>query len=217
MRGPLLAVFSAGDVTRGPALDAGSLAEPSPTSRHPPSSTTPPPALRCRQCKARFKRRWDGSSRATITATRWAQATGAPRAGRSRPSTPRRFYAPVWVERKRPDRARGGRRSTQLKRAPDDGLNLSAFALPRDLGSGLDPDAIAEAETTIASAVVAYAEQASGIARPTVACLAAHLRERRASSIPASLWPKRPRRRIQPGGSPTSTRRRGATARCATN
>ena len=50
----------------------------------------------------------------------------------------------------------------QLKRARDDGLNLSAFALPRDLGSGLDPDAIAEAETTIASAVVAYAEQATG-------------------------------------------------------
>ena len=40
---------------------------------------------------------------------------------------------------------------------------------------------------------------------------------RRASSIPASLWPKPPRRRIQPGGLPTSTRRRRATARCATN
>ena len=55
-----------------------------------------------------------------------------------------------------------GRRSTQLERASDDGLNLSAFALPGDLGSGLDPDAIAEAETTMASAVVAYAQQASG-------------------------------------------------------
>ena len=51
---------------------------------------------------------------------------------------------------------------SQLKRARDDGLNLTAFALPRDLGSGLDPDTIAEAETTIASAVVAYAAQASG-------------------------------------------------------
>ena len=72
-----------------------------------------------------------------------------------------RFYAPVWVsENGLTDAGRAA--LTQLKRARDDGLNLSAFALPRDLGSGLDPDAIAEAETTIASALVAYAEQASG-------------------------------------------------------
>jgi murein L,D-transpeptidase YcbB/YkuD len=72
-----------------------------------------------------------------------------------------RSYAPVWVsENGLTDAGRAAR--TQLERARDDGLNLSAFALPRDLGSGLDPDAIAEAETTIASAVVAYAEQATG-------------------------------------------------------
>ncbi len=72
-----------------------------------------------------------------------------------------RFYAPVWVgENGLTDTGRAA--LSQLKRARDDGLNLSAFALPSDLGSGLDPDAIAEAETTIASALVAYAEQASG-------------------------------------------------------
>jgi L,D-transpeptidase YcbB len=72
-----------------------------------------------------------------------------------------RAYAPVWVsENGLTDVGRAA--LTQLERAPDDGLNLSAFALPRDLGSGLDPNAIAEAETTIASAVVAYAEQATG-------------------------------------------------------
>jgi murein L,D-transpeptidase YcbB/YkuD len=72
-----------------------------------------------------------------------------------------RFYAPVWVSDNGLTHA-GRAVLAQLKRASDDGLNLSAFALPRDLGSGLDPDAIAEAETTIASAVAAYAQQASG-------------------------------------------------------
>jgi len=72
-----------------------------------------------------------------------------------------RFYAPVWASESGLTDA-GRAVLAQLKRARDDGLNLSAFALPRDLGSGLDPDAIAEAETTIASALVAYARQATG-------------------------------------------------------
>ncbi len=73
----------------------------------------------------------------------------------------RRFYAPVWVSEKGLTDA-GRSALTQLKRAPDDGLNLSAFALPRERGPSADSEAIAEAETTIASAVVAYAAQASG-------------------------------------------------------
>ena len=72
-----------------------------------------------------------------------------------------RYYAPVWVSENGLTDA-GQAALTQLRRASDDGLNLSAFALPRDLRSGLDPDAIAEAETAIASAVVVYAEQATG-------------------------------------------------------
>jgi murein L,D-transpeptidase YcbB/YkuD len=72
-----------------------------------------------------------------------------------------RAYAPVWVDENGLTEA-GRAALGQLKRASDDGLNLSAFALPHDLGSGLDPDAIAQAETTIASAVVAYAQQAGG-------------------------------------------------------
>jgi L,D-transpeptidase YcbB len=72
-----------------------------------------------------------------------------------------RFYAPVWVSETGLTHA-GRAVLAQLKRARDDGLNLSAFALPRDPRSGLDPDVIAEAEATIASAVVAYAQQASG-------------------------------------------------------
>ena len=72
-----------------------------------------------------------------------------------------RFYAPVWISESGLTDA-GRAALSQLERARDDGLNLSSFALPRDLGSGFDPDAIAEAETIIASAVVAYVQQASG-------------------------------------------------------
>jgi L,D-transpeptidase YcbB len=73
----------------------------------------------------------------------------------------KRAYTPIWVsETGLTDVGRAV--LTQLKRASGDGLNLSAFALPHDLGSGLDPDVIAEAEMTMASAVVAYAQQASG-------------------------------------------------------
>ncbi len=72
-----------------------------------------------------------------------------------------RAYAPIWVGESGLTQA-GRAALAQLERARDDGLNLSAFALPRDLGSGLDPNVIAEAETTIASAVVVYAEQATG-------------------------------------------------------
>src|ERR1700722_663150 len=76
-----------------------------------------------------------------------------------------RAYAPVWVGQSGLTEA-GRAALAQLERARDDGLNLSTFALPHDLGSGLDPDAIAEAETTIASAVVAYAQQATGPRAP---------------------------------------------------
>jgi L,D-transpeptidase YcbB len=73
----------------------------------------------------------------------------------------KRAYAPVWVsENGLTDVGRAA--LAQLKRACDDGLNLSAFALPRDLEVRLDPASIAEAETTMASAVVAYAQQATG-------------------------------------------------------
>jgi murein L,D-transpeptidase YcbB/YkuD len=72
-----------------------------------------------------------------------------------------RAYAPVWVGQSGLTDV-GRAALARLARARDDGLNLSAFVLPRDLGSGLDPDAIAEAETAIASAVVAYAQQATG-------------------------------------------------------
>jgi murein L,D-transpeptidase YcbB/YkuD len=72
-----------------------------------------------------------------------------------------RQFAPLWVDENGLTIA-GRAVLTQLERAADDGLNLSAFPLPRRLEGRLSPIDLAEAETTIAEAVVAYAEQASG-------------------------------------------------------
>jgi murein L,D-transpeptidase YcbB/YkuD len=72
-----------------------------------------------------------------------------------------RDYASVWVDEDGLTKV-GRAALSQLRRAHDDGLDLSAFALPRDFAPGLDPDARAEVETTIASAIVTYAEQATG-------------------------------------------------------
>jgi murein L,D-transpeptidase YcbB/YkuD len=72
-----------------------------------------------------------------------------------------RAYAPVWVGEDGFTEA-GRSAVAQLARARDDGLDLSAFTPPHDAGANLSPDALAEAEATIASAVVAYAEQATG-------------------------------------------------------
>jgi L,D-transpeptidase YcbB len=72
-----------------------------------------------------------------------------------------RDYEPVWVGADGLTQA-GRAVLAQLERARDDGLNLAGLALPRAIGPGLAPDALAEAETAIAAAVVAYAEQATG-------------------------------------------------------
>ena len=72
-----------------------------------------------------------------------------------------RSFAPVWVDETGLTPA-GRAVLAQLERAADDGLNLSAFALPSPSEGRLSPKDLAEAETTIAEAVVTYAEQASG-------------------------------------------------------
>ena len=72
-----------------------------------------------------------------------------------------RLFAPVWVDETGLTTA-GRAALAQLERAPEDGLNLSAFALPRQFEGRLSPKDLAEAETTIAEAIVTYAEQASG-------------------------------------------------------
>src|SRR5271166_264881 len=109
-----------------------------------------------------------------------------------------RDYAPVWVSEDGLTEA-GRAALSQLERAGDDGLDLSQFALPRGIGPGLAADALAAAETTIASAAVTYAEQASGSrvapsrlwpllrATPSVAEPAAALADTAAAVDPARL------------------------------
>ena len=172
---PLLAVFNAMSPARDRTLDTGGPAEPTldlpfpaTVGEAPSAPDSPPPAVydptagpplspvqsALHAAMGRLITR--GDRRNPLGSGDWRAARGAIAAfyaGRS--------YAPVWVsENGLTDAGRAA--LAQLNRAPEDGLNLSAFALPRDLKSGLEPDAIAEAETTIASAVAAYAEQATG-------------------------------------------------------
>jgi L,D-transpeptidase YcbB len=171
--GPLLAVFVAGYRERGLALEVSGLAEakldlassageaPAPPYNLQPAAYDPTagPSLSPTQsalqgAMERLVTRDD--KRNPLGSGDWRAARGAIAAFYAR-----RAYAPVWV--KEDGLTEIGRAVlSQLKRARDDGLNLSALRLPRDLGSGLDPDAIAEAETTFATAVVTYAEQATG-------------------------------------------------------
>jgi L,D-transpeptidase YcbB len=172
---PLLVVFTAAPAPRGPALDIALLAEPkldlasaAPPGQGPAPPDIPPPVVydptvgpslsptqtALQAALGRVVARDD--KRNPLGGGDWRAARGAIAAFYAK-----RAYTPVWVsENGLTDAGRAA--LTQLKRARDDGLNLSAFALPRDLGSGLDPASIAEAETTMASAVVAYAQQATG-------------------------------------------------------
>ena len=107
-----------------------------------------------------------------------------------------RGYEPAWVGKAGLTQA-GRAALAQLGRASDDGLTLSGFTPPREIGAGLAPDALAEAETAIASEVVIYAEQATGArvapsrisppiaATPSVADPGAALAETAAAADPA--------------------------------
>jgi murein L,D-transpeptidase YcbB/YkuD len=72
-----------------------------------------------------------------------------------------RGYEPVWIGKDGLTKA-GRAALAQLERAKDDGLSVSSASLPRAIGPGLAADALADAEMAIASAVVTYAEQATG-------------------------------------------------------
>lgn len=128
---------------------------PSPRVYDPTASTPLSPSQRALQAAMeRLLTRAD--RRNPLGAGDWRAARGAIAAFYAG-----RAYAPVWVdENGLTDAGRAALR--QLEHARDDGLDLSAFALPREPGPMLGPDGVAETETTIAEAVVAYAEQASG-------------------------------------------------------
>jgi len=97
-----------------------------------------------------------------------------------------RGFAPVWLDGHGLN-PQGQGVLRRLERADEDGLDLAAFPLPKDLPADATPERLAEAETTLSAAVVAYAMQASGsrivptrissliTARPTLAAPGAAL------------------------------------------
>ncbi len=72
-----------------------------------------------------------------------------------------RDFAPVWVARNGLTPAAASALA-RLARADEDGLDLSAFALPKGPLPDASPERLAEAEIVISAAVVAHAMQASG-------------------------------------------------------
>jgi murein L,D-transpeptidase YcbB/YkuD len=72
-----------------------------------------------------------------------------------------RDFAPVWVAENGLTPAADSALA-RLARADEDGLDLSAFALPEDPLPDASPERLADAEIVISAAAVAYAMQASG-------------------------------------------------------
>ena len=173
------------------------------------------PPLRHRPLRARSRRRLSGSSLETISRTRSAPATGAPRARRLRPSTPRATFAGVG-RRRRPDRG-GARRplatGTRRRRRPRS-LAIRAPARhwtrprPRRPRRGRDDHRLGRG---------GLRRTGERVARRAIAPLAVCFGRRRASPNPARRSPRLPRRRIPLACSPISTRRRRDIASCAKN
>ena len=173
---PLLAVFDAARPARDPAMDVGWLSEPKFDPAPTATGTAQGPAAQGSP-RSEFYDPTAGPplspmQKALQAAIGWLVGpddrrnplgSGDWRAARAAIATfyARRAYAPVWLGENGLTEA-GRAALKQIERAPDDGLDLSAFPPPRELKPGLAPDALAEAETTIASAVVTYAEQATG-------------------------------------------------------
>jgi len=72
-----------------------------------------------------------------------------------------RLFAPVWVDGQGLT-PRGRTVLARLARADEDGLDLAAFTLPDPTFADTRPERLAQVETTISAALVAYALQASG-------------------------------------------------------
>ncbi|HEY1941067.1 MAG TPA: L,D-transpeptidase family protein [Roseiarcus sp.] len=114
----------------------------------------------------------------------------------------RRFYeardhAPLWVDESGLTPA-GSSALRRLLRADEDGLDLSAFALPKEPPTAATPERLGEMDVVLSEAVVAYAMQASGARiaptrisplitqRPTVAEPAAALTSVSAAADPGA-------------------------------
>jgi murein L,D-transpeptidase YcbB/YkuD len=208
---PLLALFTAARAASDPAPDASWFAEPKfdlasaapdpaqePTRQDNPASAvydpTAGPSLSLMQSALRAAMERlvaRNDQRNPFGGGDWRAARAAIGAFYAA-----RAYAPVWVGENGLTEA-GQSALKQLERARDDGLDLRGFDLTREIRDGLAADALAEAETTIASAVVTYAEQATGsrvlpsrvspliFAAPSLADPAAALAETAAAADPA--------------------------------
>jgi L,D-transpeptidase YcbB len=73
-----------------------------------------------------------------------------------------REFAPIWMAPDGRLTPAGVSALSRLERADEDGLDLAAFALPKGPLADPTPERVAEAETVMSEAVVAYAMQASG-------------------------------------------------------
>jgi murein L,D-transpeptidase YcbB/YkuD len=72
-----------------------------------------------------------------------------------------RLFAPLWVDAQGLT-PRGRALLGRLASADEDGLDLTAFALPDPTFADTRPERLAEVETTLSAALVAYAMEASG-------------------------------------------------------
>ena len=171
--------------------------------------------LRYRLCRARSRRHWTGLSLEhdrpnPLGAGDWRAARAAIAAFYAA-----RDYAPVWVDE---DGLTDAGRSAlaQLQRAGDDGLDLSAFALPRDSGPASPPTRWPRPRRRSPRPSWPTPNRRAGRAsRP--ARVSPWSGRRRASPIPAQRSPRPRRRRTRAGGSPISIRRRRDIASCARN
>jgi murein L,D-transpeptidase YcbB/YkuD len=73
-----------------------------------------------------------------------------------------RAFAPIWMAPDGRLTPAGVAALSRLERADEDGLDLSAFALPKGPLADPSPERVAEAEAAMSEAIVAYAMQASG-------------------------------------------------------
>ena len=218
---PLIAVFNAAAARRDGALSLDSVRRtevrppcrrgdsdrrrPSPrersrSARDPalPPRRRPIPPLPAVVADAERARSGDGAACRTSRSAKPARRGRLARRARGDRGLLRRARLRAGMgRRRRLDPGRDAPRSPSSSAPGTTASALPAFSLPRAIGPGLVPDALAEAETAIASAVVIYAEQATGsrvpparvsplvFAAPSLADPGAALAETAAAADPA--------------------------------
>ena len=194
---------------RAAAAEAAPGREPPDAVRLPPAAAAPPrrplPGARCRARRSRRRRRQDSP----IGAGDWA-----PRARRS--GVLRRARLCAGLARRRWPDARRDPRSPASPAPDEDGLDLAAFALPKDLPADATPERLAEAEVDAVARPSSPMRCRRAASRIVPARISPLITARRPSPIPARRWRRSPPPPTPARRSKASTRRRRATATCAT-